>query len=127
MVKKLTVLVLLLILVVGGFVYAQTRQPELTEEQWVELEAIWSQNQKLNEEMLDKMVEFGAISSERTQWMRDHWKLLEEESYDSGTATEYNDGFGYGPCHGNPMAGRGWMGGPMMRGARMGSRMGGWR
>jgi len=109
MTKKLSVMVLMLVLVAGGMVYAATNEDgttavpfELTEEQKAELESIWSQTDAIREQMLEKMVEFGAISPERAQWMKDGWELRESEGYQFGPGFGGRGfGGGFGPCHGN--------------------------
>lgn len=97
---KLIVSVLALVAVIGGIVYAQTGEDripwsarfELTEEQSAELNEIREEMQDLRERMVDKMVEFGVISAERAQWIKEGWRLQQEEWGEFGP--------GYGPCHG---------------------------
>lgn len=110
--KSLGILALVLVLIGGGFVYAQTIGSDLSEKQWDELEALWQKQQELDEELLAKMVEFGTISPERAQWMRSNWQSS-RENYD-----------GYGPCHSGPMMNQ-MMGGRHHR--MRGRMMGGWR
>lgn len=102
---KLFISVLALLAIIGGIVYAQNSQDtfslpvqfEFTEEQKAELNSIWEQMQNLRTQMIDKMVEFGAISPDRAQWMKDGWRLQQEERGELGV--------GHGPCCG-PRPGR---------------------
>ncbi len=81
--RKVSLMVLLLVLIVGGIIYAGTYQGpkmqfldgiELTTEQRAEIEAIWNQTDPAHQQVLDKLVEFGAISPEHAGEMQDNWE-----------------------------------------------------
>lgn len=96
---KLFISALVLVLVLGGTVFAQPSQDShrwrrlsgFTETQKGELNDMWEQMQTLREHMMEKMNEFGVISSDRAQWMKGGWRLQQEGQDELGA--------GYGPCH----------------------------
>lgn len=97
---KFFVAVLVLVAVIGGIIYAEPSQDtigredysDLTDIQKAELSSIWEKMQGLREKMMDKMVEFGVISPERAQWVKEGQRLQQEEG------DEFPAGYGY--CHG---------------------------
>lgn len=76
---KLFISALVLVVILGGTVYAQPsqdahlwrKQSGFTETQKGELSDIWEQMQALRERMMETMNEFGADSQERARWMKD--------------------------------------------------------
>lgn len=103
--KKIVILVLLVVVALGGMVFAQDNESvTLTPEQQGELDSLRDQMADLRLQMLDKMAEFDLISQERLEWMRQGQELWEAEGY----------GF-QAPCHDEGRQRFGRRGG-MMRG-----------
>ena len=84
---KLLLAGLVIVAVVGGMAYAQNgeyglpwqRSYTLTDEQKAELQEIFARMRELREELLDRLAEYGVISSERAEWMKERWRLWQEE------------------------------------------------
>ena len=112
--KKIGIVALMLVLLVGGVALAQggfgtggfRQQDRFTEEQLAELAPILEQMDELRAQMhevmsaqrleyLEELVEAGELSAERLEWLKQGWALAEEE----GTSFAKRGSMGFRGAH----------------------------
>jgi len=98
-VKKTFLLVVAVGLIVALVTPAALAAMSLTDEQEVELAALYERLLELRKQIIQKWVEFGMMSPEQGQYMLDRtdemWQYMQEYGY--GPRGGYGRGFGGGP------------------------------